>query len=548
MRGFLAGAATGLVLCLGAAAMIGPPEAETAPGKAVTRAPMAAEPAPGLPPALADLPPEDLRALIHAGEVQAVSAALAGLSSEGIEAQKVIRNVFAMFAERHPKTVEFTEKWLEAEPQSVLAMAARGWALHAEGWAMRGSGLGRETSAPAMAALHKAHTEGLALMQAALAIDPGFLPASDGVLAMAYTTGQPELIEPEVARIMGLRPNRGTLSRAGQGLAPNWGGSTRQMKTLCRVYAPLVTDRPGYDAEVCFIDGTMMAGYLQGDDRATLAERIRASDNPLIAEWAGPGDVPGDSPSDRLAYLDGVKLNRPLSYDEARLYDQDAAQVAVLAGEARAPEFPAALARQVEIARSEADAKPGDWQAVARYLNIAAEDRQVNGTKADRADLFRRQVTALRLLPYEPKAWSSVGQSVLAREASSDEMAALEMSEPYLVNAAAYSNHQSQYLTGLVAPKLSLLVRTMSGQSQPFGKLRWQGVVQCPLVRQLRLLMAACEAEGMGFGACTGLPYEAQNMQGLIRDISGAGACKDEASAPLEDLAYNPVEVALPQD
>lgn len=544
MRGFFAGAGTALLLCLIAAALIGPPRATAGQVETAAVEPAAA----GVPPALADIPPAELRALIHAGDVPAVSSLLAGLSSEGIEAQKVIRNVFAMFGERHPKTVEFTEKWLAAEPQSVQAMAARGWALHAEGWAMRGSGLGRETSQVAMAALHKAHGEGLALMHSALAIDPGFLPASDGVLSMAFTTGQAELIEPEVARIMALRPNRGTLTRAGQGLAPNWGGSEGQMKTLCRAYAPLVTDRPGYDAEVCFIDGTMQAGYLQDADFQDLMDRIRASDNPLIAEWAGPGDVPGDSPSDRLAYLDGVKMNRPLSYDEARLYDQDAAQVAVLAGEARAPEFPAALTRQVEIARSEADAKPGDWQVVARYLNIAAEDRQVNGTKADRADLFRRQVEALRLLPYEPKAWSSVGQSVLAREAPDDEVAALELSEPYLVNAAAYSNHQSQYLAGLVAPKLSLMVRTMSGKSQPFGKVRWQTVVQCPLVRQVRLLMAACEAEGMGFGDCTGMPYEAENMQGLIRDISAAGACKTEAAAPLEELAYSPVEVDLPQD
>lgn len=544
MREFIAGAATGLLLCLVGAAMIGPPR--TAPVLAEAQATEPA-PKPTLTPTLTDVPPEKLRALIHAGDVPAVAALLADLPGDGQEAQKVIRNVYALFGERHPQTVAFTEKWLAQSPQSPQAMAARGWALHAEGSAMRGTALGRETSAPAMAALKKAHGEGLALMQSALQIDPGFLPASDGVLSMSFTIGQADLIEPEVARIMAIHPNRGTLTLAGHGLAPNWGGSEGQMKTLCRVYAPLVTDRPGYDAEVCFIDGIMQSGYLPGNDRQALMERVRASENPLIAEWAGgAGDVPGDSPSDRLAHLDGVKLNRPLTYDEARLYDQDAAQVAILAGDPRPPEFPAAVARQVEFARADADAKPGDWQAVARYLNIAAEDRQVNGTKADRADLFRRQADALAMLPFEPKAWSSVGLSILASGSAKDEVTALEQSEPYLINAAVYSNHSTQHLGGLVSSKLSLMVRTMSAQTLPVGKIRWQTVVQCPLVRQIRLLIAACEAEGQPFRVCTGLPYDAENMQGLIRDISSAGTCKAEVKAPLQDLAYTPVEVTLP--
>lgn len=71
-------------------------------------------------------------------------------------------------------------------------------------------------------------------------------------------------------------------------------------------------------------------------------------------------------------------------------------------------------------------------------------------------------------------------------------------------------------------------------------------MVQCPLVRQIRLLIAACEAEGQPFRVCTGLPNDAENMQGLIRDISSAGTCKAEVKAPLQDLTYSPVEVTLP--
>lgn len=531
MRGFLAGAACGLVVVLGVVAMIGPPFAADAPE---TRP---------------ELTPEAMRAMIYADDVAGVDAALRGLSTEGHDAQTFIRNVYGTFGERHPKVIAFTKAWAKQAPTSIHAMTARGWALHAEGWAMRGTGLGRDLSPEAAAGLRAAHAEGLALMQAVLAIEPAYLPASDGVLAMSYTIGQGDLIEPEVARIMALRPNRRTLTLAGRGLAPNWGGSVQAMGGLCNRFAPLVTDRPGYDAEVCLIDGTMMAGYLEGDELQAMRELIAASENPLIAEWNGASDiVPGETPSDRLAHLDMVKRTRDLSYDEARVYDQDAAQLAILAGEPRPPEFPAALSRAVVIARSEADAKPGDWSAVARFLNIAAEDRAVNGTKADMDELWQRQIGALRLLPYDPKPWSSVAQSIYARNAATREIGGLAEAEPYFVNAVAYSNHQSQYLAQIVSPKLSMVVQAMMAGSLPVEKDRWQVEVQCPLVRQLRLLMEACTAEGVGFSECTGLPYEAQNMKDLIRDIKAAGICRKEASAPLETLAYSPVTVEMSAD
>lgn len=544
MRGFIAGAVSGLAVVLTVVALIGPPTG-TRPAIADTAAPPQTQAAAAGP----ELTPKALRAMIHADDIAGVEAALTGLPLDSKDDQIFTRSVYSMFGERHPAMLAFTDHWLQERPDSPMAMTARGWALHAEGWAMRGDGYYQDISAPALQAFKAAHQQGLALMQAALQSDPAFLPASDGVLAMAYPLGQQDLIEPEVARIMALRPNRWTLTLAGQALAPNWGGSEDRMKTLCRDYAPLVTDWPGYDPEVCFIDGQMKAGYLRGAEFEALAEKIRTSDNPALAGWnPQTGAVPGQTPTDRLTYLDEVKQTRDLSYDEARVYDQDAAQVAILAGEPRAPEFPAALTREVEKARARADAQPGDWQAVARFLNIAAEDRQVNGTKADMDELWQRQVGALRLSPYDARIWSSVGMTVFGRQAPEGEVEAMAAAEPYLVNAAVYSNHASDSLVDLVSPKLSLMVRSMSDGSLPVSKEQWQSQVQCPLVRQMRLLIAACEADGRGFGECSGLPYAAKNMQDLIRDIQAAGACEAEATDPLETLAYSAIAVDLPQD
>lgn len=545
MRGFLGGVGSAIGIAVAFLAVIGPPsgagQANAASNGAASFQAQDWATAPAL---------DGLRAMIRVGNIPGVEAALSSLPPHGPQftpnEQAMVRAVYALFTERHPKVIEFTRNWLQAAPGSPLAMTARGWSLQAEGWAMRGRAAAADTTPEALAAFSAAHSEGLALMQAAVAAAPRLLPASDGVIAMSYTTGRADLIAPELERIMALYPNRPSLAHAGHGLAPTWGGGILAMKELCETYAPLISELPGYDAGVCLIDATMESGFLKGAEREALMQVILASDNALVREWAGiSGWVPGKSQIERLAHLDMVKRERGLTFAEAQVYDQDAVRIARLAGEQRPAEIPAALERDLAEARAQADNNPGEWSGVARYLTLARQAEAIIGAPADPEDLWRRQIGALALAPFEPKAWAAVGTAMIERSAPSD-LSDLTRAEPYLINAVAYSNHSANNLSLLLEPKLALVMQSAQSGGPAPNSEAWNEAVLCPMVRQARLLTAICNARELELGECSGLQTSEVQLTTMIEGITSAGLCETETSSPLRDIVYTPVKVELP--
>lgn len=531
LRGHLGGILAALLILVAWLAAVGPPDAKGERDAAQAAAGGAGLPGPS---------PVALREMIHSGDLAAVKAALGALPYDSPAAREHARSLFAIFQERHPKVIAFAEGWLLAEPTSPLAMTARGWSLHAEGWSMRGRGTARETRPDALELFTRLHNQGLSLMQAALAVNPALVPASDGLIAMASTTQRAELIGPEVARIMAILPSRKTLTLAAQGLAPNWGGSAEKMQALCQTYAPMVTDLPGYDAEVCMIDGTMQADYLQGAALDAMQERIRASDNPLIAEWnRSTAGLAAKSQTERLEYLDKVRQARAISYDEARVYDEDAEKVALLVGQERPKEFPAALARELARVRAETENNPGDWYGVERYMALVAEDHALNGTAIDGEDLWQRQLAALRMSLNEPKAWSAVGLQMLARSQPTD-LADISLAEPYLINAVAHSNHNGAHLARLLQPKLDLL-----SQAKATDAPDWNDTLACPALRQARLLLAICNARKLDLVECSGLDRDTLSVRKLVAEWTAGERCPAEAQSSLKDLLYTPVQVEI---
>lgn len=67
----------------------------------------------------------------------------------------------------------------------------------------------------AMAVLRADHAQALTLAEAALVQEPGLIAASDLKLVLTTTLCNPEVIPPELERVMALHPNRG--SDAGDG-------------------------------------------------------------------------------------------------------------------------------------------------------------------------------------------------------------------------------------------------------------------------------------------------------------------------------------------
>jgi hypothetical protein len=530
---FWTGAACGLAVVLAGAIMVGPPLKTVTEATAQTTAKAPAGPDGATHQAL--------RALIYAGDRAAVAAMLQGLPADTPDAQYDQRQMFSVFSEGHPQIIAFAKAWAEDEPENPHALTARAWSLFSQGWNFRGEGYAREVYPEAMQAFKAAHGEAFGLMQKAVALAPDFLPASDGILRMAHTTGHRDLVAPELARIMDIRPNRFSLTLAGAAHAPQWGGDIKAIELQCRAHAAKVTGRPDYDATVCFVDGLMRGNAMTFDE---ILRRIGPTDNPMILAWQDrDADIQGETPAEKLAHLDKLKAERPLSYLEANIYDQMAPLVAAVTGEERPLEFPAAVARKVEAARDYADRNPGDWDGAQRLIYAQIEDREVNGTKHDFSGFVDRAIASLAINPYSPGAWGHIGLVKLG--AKGDEAANLRAAEPYLVNAAVYANNASEQLRMLGGTKLSLLFRNMMDGVKPADPKVWQEEVLCPMVAQLRLLEAACETEGKEFGECSGLPWDAVAVEGQIAELTSAGLCEAEARAPLESLALRPVQVDL---
>lgn len=530
---FLAGATAGLVLVLGVVAIVGPPASAEQPAPiAVTQA---------APP---EVTPEDLRALIYADDRSAVADVFTALPVDTKAAQDRQRQLFGVFSEVHPKMIAFAKAWAEDEPKNPAALAARGWSLHSQGWNFRGKGYAHQVYPQAMEAFQAAHAEGLRLMQEAVVLEPSLLAASDGILKMSYTIGRNDLIAPEVARIMDIAPNRFTMTLSGSANAPNWGGSVDAIRLLCKAHAAKVTDRPGYDADVCLFDGVMQSGAMSFQDARQLSPAIARSDNPMILEWQDrDADIQGETAVEKLAHLDKLKAERPLTYLEANIYDQMSGMVATMTGEQRPLEFPLAVARKAEDALHYADRNPGDWGGAERLLYARMEDRDVNGTKFDYDEFNRRAQASLEINPFNAGAWGHLGTSKLMSGGEEEE--GIFASEPYFINATAYSNHASEHLKMLGGTKLSLLFRNMANGVKPDDPKQWQEGVLCPMVRQLRLLEAVCAAERRSFSECANLPWEPDAIQGQIKEFTSAGTCQTEAEAPLEELVYSPVAVDL---
>lgn len=486
----------------------------------------------------------NLRELISAQDTASVEALFQTVRADSRKSRADQRDLFAVFEALHPDTDAFTSAWVAAYPGSAPAKVARGWYLQALGWAYRGDAYANDAYPERLTAFRAAHLEGLGLMEQARDTAPGLLAASDGIIAMSYTTGNQNAVIPEVRRIMAIAPNRATLIKAATALAPQWGGSTTDIAALCNLFAGMVSDQPGYDKHICQIDGLMAANLGAGFQRDQALAMLAQSDSPLLAMWR-EDHVPGDTPADRIASLQRIKADRPLTLFEARLHDQDAQTLAVLTGAPLPPELPAAVTEAMVRTKWWAEVSPGNPILIANYFNALREGATVNGIRFDSAELRRIFGNHLKIARYTPWVWLELAST--EAYSAADELTGLEAAQPYMINAIAYSNHGQDALVQAFGMKFPLVFSALANGQPPADVKRFHRVVQCPMVRELRLLLARCAAEGLEFETCTGgMPYQASNMEGFVNEIRQAGVCKTESTADLADLFYDPVPVDFP--
>lgn len=506
--------------------------------------------------ALGQTGPEEFRALVVAGDRAGVEAALraAVIKDAAPETEPdAERAMFDLFTDTQPEVAAFTEAWLAASPDNALAMVARGWHLHARGWNARGNATAGNVFPDAMAALQADHARALALAEAALAVEPGLIAASDLKLMLTTTLGNPEVIPPELERVMALHPNRGSLMRAMGALAPQWGGSPAQVQLLCERYAPLIRSVPGYDVQVCAIDAVYWGNFWNGDQRDEAHQLLQLTPNPVLdyarlqdaLTYLGP-------PEQRVRLLEGIKAKRHLKRNEAMALDGALAEVA--GGMNLQVEWKASLSFALEWNRKAADHDPFDPEIVTAYVGNALDAEQNLGTALDVPDLIRRLQRLLTEVPWSADAWVMLGDLTGRTETPGqvdlDQIAAVE---PYYINAVVYSNYNHSALKSLVWTKFWAIIDVrnlvndvdISGLA-PEERARYDEVVHCPLIRQMTILAIICRNQGIPDDRCSGFHTDPERVMNRLRAVVAEGSCPEEVARDPATLAYSPIKITFP--
>lgn len=490
---------------------------------------------------------DDARAMIEAKDLagfdQAIRAAhLADLAAKGDQNRQ--RALFAAFVSADPLVADFTAAWLAAEPTSAYAQIARSWHLHALGWAMRGNALRQYTYPVAMAEMDRLHDEGLALAQQARDAAPDMIAASDAVMLLGQTRGMAEQAEAELARIMDIAPNLGSMTRAAYALAPKWGGSTQALDRICEDHAGEVPDVPGYSATMCAVD-VYLAADVSGPALGWInAQLQQLPEHPhLLRPRATMALLGLGSTAEQIAaltaYLPAGEYDDTIFLEAAQTLDRLNRE----SGAGSSDHYGTVSKGFVPWLTAELAANPADPGLLNAYIGVMAGPQADDAPPpSDKAALLRRSLTAA---PYNAKVLYAL--ALLEADLNSPER--LQAASPIMANAIVYSNYKSEYLQGFIN-LYHYAYRHAAGSpvNQPAGTqtdealAAFDAAVSCPLVRMLRVVTYVCETSEQGAGDCATAGTYSERYRPLWQDTDARGACMDERTAPLEDLAYAPVE------
>ncbi|HMO09562.1 MAG TPA: hypothetical protein PKD10_18250 [Paracoccaceae bacterium] len=449
-------------------------------------------------PAGADIR-DEVTALIRAGDTVALRVAL--LRDDPEEA----RRAFAAFDTAHPAADAASAALLAETPADPLALTARGWHLMAAGWALRGTGAGNTVYPAAVRALDRMHGDALANALAAVATDPGLVPASDLLLAAAGTTGRQHVVPSEFARIMALHPTRRSLHLAAAAMVPAWGGPAGWSDAACADWADRVADVEGYGVEICRLD-MLFSTSTSWRERAAAFARLSAFDHPVLDGArrlrAMYGPLPGaeaEAELSALAERDALDLEAAEQLDRIRgqAHDNRVGPVTRLV-----------LTRALPRLRAAVDFNPGDGWAVQQLVDALFLQAHADGQPVARDEIDRAFAALFRVAPYDGDTWARYGhmmdRTLDFRTVTLEE---IERIRGFYVNGAFFTGQSAASLQALefynrwvweMLDRRNVDAVDTTGTTA-FAKDDYDRAVVCPAVGAIRLF------RGLG-NARRGLP------------------------------------------
>lgn len=281
-------------------------------------------------------------------------------------------------------------------------------------------------------------------------------------------------------------------------------------------------------------------------------EMLGQTTNPIL-DYARLGDaVDGYGPvEDRQRILEKTKALRSLGPMESQALD------GIYIDKNSNPNYQvervASAGPNLDWWRTWADRDPYNPQTVLRYLGALEGAEQFLNQKWDRDEAIVRLKKVLTKTPYADRIWSQLGQLIAFRNGYMEiDLDSLAAAEPYFINGMVYSNYDYDSLSTAISTKAGALVKPSSDSKKgdisglsPAERARLDEVFNCPLLRQMRMLSAACYAQGIPEAQCGGFPEGPDAVMKRLQDVVAQGSCKKEMIQSLENLPYSPVRVDL---
>jgi hypothetical protein len=486
----------------------------------------------------------EARAMIDAHDIDGFRSAITAAHADDLAArgdQNRQRALFGPFGVTDPRVAAFTADWLAAEPDSPYALTARVWYLRAMGWAVRGDDLPRFTWHQAMDEMGKLHGDAMQMALRARDLATDLVAASDAVIRMGQSFGMADLAEAELARIMAIAPNHGSLQRAANSLSPKWGGSVDAIARTCEDYALLIPDVPGYTVDICLVELFNTAG-VRGPAQAWGWQMLsELPDHPqlIYARMTKAVNNRGDTP-ERVAAFKAYLAAGGRDFRAAWHLDIDQAGIDPGA-ESVVPDF---VAREVARLAEDLTHDAGNPSLVRDYLDMVDRLDDADQSLAVPREQILRDLLAIA--PHNVPAWAYLA----SMQARGGGVEGLRRYAPFAANAIAYANHKPAVLSQMIkvygwnypgvtdADRPGFLQGLAAGQSPEFLE-----AVACPYLRMTRVLLEVCEAEGLGPDNCRDSASTYQMMLDDIAEITSHGLCQTESNARIEDLLYTPVAI-----
>lgn len=150
-----------------------------------------------------------------------------------------------MFQNASKEELDTTNRWIDEDPKSAYAIAARGMHFVAAAWDARGTDFVYRTPRENLDRMHDFADKASADLKESLRRNPRLIAAYHGLIEIAELTGDSELLDSSARSALALDPaDHWIYDDWMAAVDPKWGGSSEEMQTVAELAARHARENP----------------------------------------------------------------------------------------------------------------------------------------------------------------------------------------------------------------------------------------------------------------------------------------------------------------